>query len=334
MTVSFQFAHPWFLLLLLLLPVMAWWKGRRGQPLALRLPSIDDAVKVGARSHSRAGAWLFLLSLLSVALLVVALARPRRVRGTSDVESQGIDIILTIDVSGSMEALDFKLQGKQANRLEVVKDVVAKFVVQRPDDRIGMVAFAGRPYLAAPLTNDEDWIAKRLQDVKIGQVEDGTAIGSAIVSSVDHLRDSEAKSKIVILLTDGVNTSGSINPLTATEAAKALGIKIYTIGSGTNGEAPYPVRTMYGTQMQRLKVEIDEKTLGEIAEKTGGTYFRATDTDSLENIYEVINQLETTARKEKKFEDYDEWFAVALWPGLGLLLIEWLLRHTRYRRLP
>lgn len=334
MTVSFQFAHPWFLLLLLLLPVMAWWKGRRGQSLALRLPSIDDAVKVGARSHSRAGAWLLLLSLLSFALLVVALARPRRVRGTSDVESQGIDIILTIDVSGSMEAMDFKLEGKQANRLEVVKDVVAKFVVQRPDDRIGMVAFAGRPYLAAPLTNDEEWIAKRLQDVKIGQVEDGTAIGSAIVSSVDHLRESEAKSKVVILLTDGVNTSGSINPLTATEAAKALGIKIYTIGAGTNGEAPYPVRTMFGTQMQMVKVEIDEKTLGEIAEKTGGKYFRATDTDSLENIYEVINQLETTSRKEKKYEDYDEWFAVALWPGLGLLLIEWLLRHTRYRRLP
>jgi len=334
MTVSFQFAHPWFLLLLLLLPLMAWWKGRRGQPLALRLPSIDDAVQVGARSHSRAGAWLFLLSLLSLALLVVALARPRRVKGTSDVESQGIDIILTIDVSGSMEALDFKLQGKEANRLEVVKDVVAKFVVQRPDDRIGMVAFAGRPYLAAPLTHDEGWIAKRLQNVKIGQVEDGTAIGSAIVSSVDHLRDSEAKSKIVILLTDGVNTSGSINPLTATEAAKALGIKIYTIGAGTNGEAPYPVRTMFGTQTQMVKVEIDEKTLGEIAEKTGGKYFRATDTDSLEKIYEVINQLETTARKEKKYEDYDEWFAVALWPGLGLLLIEWLLRHTRYRRLP
>jgi len=165
-------------------------------------------------------------------------------------------------------------------------------------------------------------------------VEDGTAIGSAIVSSVDHLRDSEAKSKIVILLTDGVNTSGSINPLTATEAAKALGIKIYTIGAGTNGEAPYPVRTMFGTQTQMVKVEIDEKTLGEIAEKTGGKYFRATDTDSLEKIYEVINQLETTARKEKKYEDYDEWFAVALWPGMGLLLIEWLLRHTRYRRLP
>jgi Ca-activated chloride channel family protein len=334
MTTSFQFAHPWFLLLLLLLPVMAFWKGRRGQPLALRLPSIDDAVQVGARSHSRAGAWLAALGLLSFALLVIALARPRLVKGTTDIESNGIDIILALDVSGSMEAMDFTLNGKQSNRLEVVKDVVAKFVVQRLDDRIGMVAFAGRPYLAAPLTNDQEWIAKRLQDVRIGQVEDGTAIGSAIVSSVDHLRDSDAKSKVVILLTDGVNTSGSINPLTASEAAKALGIKVYTIGAGTNGEAPYPVRGFFGTQMQMVKVEIDEKTLGAIADATGGKYFRATDTDSLEKIYEVINQLETTSRKEKKYEDYDEWFAIALWPGLGLLLIEWLLRHTRYRRLP
>lgn len=334
MTTSFQFAHPWFLLLLLLLPVMAFWKGRRGQPLALRLPSIDDAVQVGARSHSREGAWLAALGLLSFALLVIALARPRLVKGTTDIESNGIDIILALDVSGSMEAMDFTLNGKQSNRLEVVKDVVAKFVVQRLDDRIGMVAFAGRPYLAAPLTNDQEWIAKRLQDVRIGQVEDGTAIGSAIVSSVDHLRDSDAKSKVVILLTDGVNTSGSINPLTASEAAKALGIKVYTIGAGTNGEAPYPVRGFFGTQMQMVKVEIDEKTLGAIADATGGKYFRATDTDSLEKIYEVINQLETTSRKEKKYEDYDEWFAIALWPGLGLLLIEWLLRHTRYRRLP
>jgi Ca-activated chloride channel family protein len=334
MTTSFQFGHPWFLLLLLLLPVMAFWKGRRGQPLALRLPSIDDAVQVGARSHSRAGGWLAALGLLSFALLVLALARPRLVKGTTDIESNGIDIILTLDVSGSMEAMDFTLNGKQSNRLEVVKDVVAKFVVQRPDDRIGMVAFAGRPYLAAPLTNDQEWIAKRIQDVRIGQVEDGTAIGSAIVSSVDHLRDSDAKSKVVILLTDGVNTSGSVNPITASEAAKALGIKVYTIGAGTNGEAPYPVRGFFGTQMQMVKVEIDEKTLTQIADATGGRYFRATDTDSLEKIYEVINQLETTSRKEKKYEDYDEWFAVALWPGLGLLLIEWLLRHTRYRRLP
>lgn len=334
MSVSYQFAYPWFLLLLLLLPVLAWWKGKHGPAVALRLPSIDDAVKVGARSRASAGRFLTTLGLLAFSLLVIALARPRKVKGTSDLQTNGIDIILTIDVSGSMEALDFKLHGKQANRLEVVKDVVAKFVVQRPDDRIGMVAFAGRPYLAAPLTHDQAWIATRLQDVQIGQVEDGTAIGSAIVSSVDHLRDSDAKSKVIILLTDGVNTSGSINPLTATEAAKALGVKIYTIGAGTNGEAPYPVRSMFGTQMQMIKVEIDEKTLGEIASMTGGKYFRATDADSLGDIYATINQLETTPRQEKKYEDYDEWFAIALWPGLGLLLLEWILRHTRFRRLP
>jgi Ca-activated chloride channel homolog len=334
MSVSYQFAYPWFLLLLLLLPLMAWWKGKQGQAAALRLPSIDDAIKVGARSQSRAGRFLATLGMLAFSLFVIALARPRKVKGTSDLETNGIDIILTLDVSGSMEALDFRLQGKQANRLEVVKDVVAKFVAQRTDDRIGMVAFAGRPYLAAPLTHDQQWIAKRLQDVQIGQVEDGTAIGSAIVSSTDHLRDSEAKSKIIILLTDGVNTSGSINPLTAAEAAKALGVKIYTIGAGTNGEAPYPVRSIFGTQMQMMKVEIDEKTLEEIATMTGGQYFRATDSDSLEKIYATINQLETTARKEKKYEDYEEWFAIALWPGLGIFLLEWILRHTRYRRLP
>ncbi|MFM2171809.1 MAG: hypothetical protein RI957_2038 [Verrucomicrobiota bacterium] len=334
MNVSYQFAYPWFLLLLLLLPVLAWWKGKHGSMMSLRLPSIDDAIKAGIPSRTRPGRLLVTLGLCSFSLLVIALARPRKVKGTNDLETNGIDIILTIDVSGSMEALDFTLRGKQSNRLEVVKDVVAKFVAQRPDDRIGLVAFAGRPYLAAPLTHDEQWIAQRLQDIQIGQVEDGTAIGSAIVSSVDHLRQSDAKSKVVILLTDGVNTSGSINPLTAAEAAKALGIKVYTIGAGTNGEAPYPVRGIFGTQLQMVKVEIDEKTLGGIAEMTGGKYFRATDSDSLEKIYAMINQLETTARKEKKYEDYEEWFAFALWPGLGLVLLQWILNHTRYRRLP
>jgi Ca-activated chloride channel family protein len=277
---------------------------------------------------------LLSLGLLALTLLIVALARPLLVKGTTEVESNGIDIILTLDVSSSMEALDFTLHGKQVNRLEVVKDVVGKFAISRPDDRLGMVAFAGRPYLAAPLTDDENWIVSRLRDVEIGQVEDGTAIGSAIASSVDHLGKSEAKSKIVILLTDGVNTSGSVNPLTAAEAAKALGIKIYTIGAGTNGEAPYPVRGLFGTQMQKMKVEIDEKTLTAIADSTGGKYFRATDTDSLEKIYAVINQLETTERKIKKYENYEELFFYFLYPALLLLLVEWILRHTRFRRLP
>ncbi len=334
MTSSLQFAYPWVLSLLALVPLMAWWKGRYGRPVALRMPSTDDAINVGARSRSRVGGILLSLSLLALSLLITGLARPRLVKGSTEVESSGIDIILTLDVSGSMEALDFTLNGKQANRLEVVKDVVGKFAISRPDDRLGMVAFAGRPYLAAPLTHDENWIVSRLRDVEIGQVEDGTAIGSAIASSVDHLGKSDAKSKIIILLTDGVNTSGSVNPLTAAEAAKALGIKIYTIGAGTNGEAPYPVRGFFGTQMQMVKVEIDEKTLTAIADSTGGKYFRATDTDSLEKIYAVINQLETTERKLKKYENFEELFFYFLSPALLLLLVEWILRHTRFRRLP
>ncbi|MCF7674226.1 MAG: VWA domain-containing protein [Akkermansiaceae bacterium] len=335
MTGQFQLAHPWCLLLLLLLPVMALWKGRWGRPIAVRMPSTDDAIEVGARSRSRAGALLATLGLLAFTLLIIALARPRLASGSSDVESKGIDIMLALDVSGSMEALDFKLNGKQANRLEVVKDVVGKFAMQRPNDRIGMVAFAGRPYLAAPLTHDQEWIVKRLKDVQIGQVEDGTAIGSAIASAVDHLRDSDAKSRIAILLTDGVNNRGSVNPLTAAEAAKALGIRIYTIGAGTNGEAPYPVPGLFGrTQIRMMKVEIDEKVLGEIADATGGKYYRATDTESLEHIYDEINRLETTPRKLTKYENYQELFLWFLLPGVLLLLLEWLLSQTRFRRLP
>ncbi len=335
MTASFEFLHPECLLMLLLLPVLAIWKGRWGRPVAIRMPSTDDAIHVGAKTRSKAGRLMAFLGLFSLALLIVALARPRHGKGSSEIESSGIDIILTLDVSGSMEALDFQLDGKPANRLEVVKNVVGKFVGQRPNDKLGMVAFAGRPYLVSPLTLDHEFLGKRLADVKMGQVEDGTAIGSAIASSVDHLKDSEAKSRIIILLTDGVNNAGSVNPLTAAEAAKALNIKIYAIGAGTMGEAPVPVRDAFGrTHLQKMKVEIDEKMLAEVATSTGGQSFRATDTDSLENIYESINQLEKTTRKLKKYQQYDELFLWFLVPGLALLLLEAVLSQTRFRRLP
>jgi Ca-activated chloride channel family protein len=335
MTDGFQFAHPELLFLLLLLPVLAIWRGRWGRPVAIRMPSTDDAIHVGAKTRSKTGGFLMFLGLLSFALLVLALARPRHGKGSTDIESSGIDIMLTLDVSESMAALDFKVDGKQVNRLDAVKDVVGKFAGQRPNDKLGMVAFAGRPYLVSPLTMDHEFLGKRLKDVKMGQVEGGTAIGSAIVSSVDHLRDSTAKSKIVILLTDGVNNAGSANPLTATEAAKALGIKIYTIGAGTQGEAPFPVQDGFGrVHMQMVPVEIDEEMLGEVAKATGGQYFRATDTNSLEKIYDSINQLEKTTRKLKKYQQYDELFLWFLVPGLGLLLLELVLAQTRFRRLP
>jgi len=335
MTESFEFLHPQFLLLLLLLPVLAIWKGRWGRPVALRMPSTDDAISVGARPRSKIGGFLAFIGLLAFALLIVALARPRLGRGSSDIEASGIDIVLVLDVSGSMEALDFKLEGKQVNRLEVVKDVVGKFIGERPNDKLGMVAFAGRPYLVSPLTLDHEFLAKRLDSLQMGQVEDGTAIGSAIASSVDHLRNSDAKSRIVILLTDGVNNAGAVNPLTAAEAAKTLGIKIYTIGAGTHGEAPVPVRDGFGrTHLQTMKVEIDEEMLRSVASATGGQSYRATDTDSLEEIYASINQLEKSTRKLKKYQQYEELYLWFIVPGLGILLLEMVLRQTRFRRLP
>jgi Ca-activated chloride channel family protein len=335
MTESFQFVHPELLLLLLVLPLLAVWRGRRGDPVAVRMPSTDDARLVGARPRSRIGGFLAFLGLLALGLLILALARPRHGKGSNDIEASGIDIMLALDVSGSMEAMDFKLKGEPVNRIEVVKDVVGKFVGQRPNDRIGMLAFAGRPYLVTPLTLDHEFVAKRLQDVKLGQVEDGTAIGSAIASAVSHLRDSTAKSRIIILLTDGVNNAGAVNPLTAAEASKALGIKIYTIGAGTRGDAPVPVRDAFGgVHLQTMKVEIDEEMLRQVSAATGGQSFRATDTGSLGKIYESINQLETTTRKLKKYQHYDELYLYFLIPGLGLLLLEMILSQTRFRRLP
>ena len=335
MTESFQWVHPQALLLLLCLPLLALWKGRRGKPVAVRMPSTLDAIHVGARPRSKAGGFLAFLGLLAIALLIVALARPRHGKGTTDIEASGIDIIVALDVSGSMEALDFKLEGKPANRLAVVKKVVGQFINERPNDRIGMLAFAGRPYLVSPLTLDQAFLGKRLDEVKLGQVEDGTAIGSAIASAVSHLRDSKAKSRIIILLTDGVNNAGAVNPLTAAEAAKALGIKIYTIGAGTRGDAPIPVRDAFGrTRLQTIRVEIDEEMLGQVATATGAQAFRATDTDSLRNIYDAINKLETTTRKLKQYQKYDELYLYFLVPGLCLLLLELILNQTRFRRLP
>lgn len=332
---SFQFVHPEFLFLLLSLPVLAVWKGRWGRPVAVKMPSTIDAVSVGARPRSKAGGFLAFFGLLSFALLMIALARPRLGKGSTDIEASGIDIMLTLDVSGSMEALDFQMDGKPVNRLEVVKNVVGKFINQRPSDKLGMVAFAGRPYLVSPLTLDHDFLSKRLAEVKMGQVEDGTAIGSAIASSVSHLRDSTAKSRIIIILTDGVNNAGAVNPLTAAEAAKALGIKVYAIGAGIRGEAPVPVRDGFGQmRLQTMKVEIDEEMLREVATATGGQSFRATDTDSLEKIYESINQLEKSPRKLKKYQQYDELYLYFVIPGLCLLLLELFLTQTRFRRLP
>jgi Ca-activated chloride channel family protein len=267
--------------------------------------------------------------------MVVGLARPQFGHGRTEVQASGIDIMLALDVSGSMQALDFKVDGQPVNRVDVVKSIVAKFIEDRPNDRIGIVAFAGAPYLVSPLTLDHDWLEQNLSRVQTAGVEDGTAIGSAIATCVNRLRDTPAKSKIVVLLTDGVNNSGRISPIAAAEAAKALGVKVYTIAVGVRGDAPVPVKDQFGnTQIVMSKVDVDEDTLQKIATETSGRFYRATDTESLKHIYAEINGLEKSKETIHKFERYQDLFAWALLPALGVLGLAVGLEQTRYRRLP
>jgi Ca-activated chloride channel homolog len=331
----FHFDHPEILWLLALLPLLAFLRGRKGTAVAIRYSSAQTAKAISSARKSRAGRWLGTLRILALSALVVALAQPQMVHGTSEVDASGIDIILAVDVSGSMEALDFTINNEPANRVEVVKGVVSQFIEERPNDRIGLVAFAGRPYMVSPLTLDHHWLQRRLQTIHPGMVEDGTAIGSALGTSVNRLRDQKAKSRIVILLTDGMNNAGKILPATAAEAAETLGIKIYTIGAGSRGEVPVPITDQFGNRkIVRAKVDIDEETLKRVAQMTGAQYYRATDTDSLERIYSDINKLETTTRKIKKFEHRNEMFLWAALAALLLMGIELALNQTRFRRLP
>jgi Ca-activated chloride channel homolog len=268
--------------------------------------------------------------------MIVGLARPQRAHSRTEVTANGIDIVLGLDVSGSMQALDFLVDNRRVNRIEVVKSVVSKFIEERPSDRIGLIAFAAAPYLVSPLTLDHDWLQQNLERVSTAvAADDGTAIGSAIAAGVNRLRTTAAKSKVMILLTDGMNNTGKISPVAAAEAAKALGVKIYTIGVGVRGMAPIPVRDEAGhVHLIMDKVDVDEKTLETVANMTGGTFYRATDTDSLQKIYEQINRLEKTAQTVQKFEHSDELYSWALIPSLTILGFGLLLQHTRFRRLP
>ena len=330
-----RFLQPEWLWLLTLLPLALLWRGRRGAVAAVQYSNVNLARQVARQTRSRAGRWVWLLPILAGALMVVGLSRPQFGHGRTEAQASGIDVVLALDVSGSMQALDFKLDGQPANRIDVVKSVVAKFIQERPNDRIGLVAFAGAPYLVSPLTLDHDWLQQNLGRVQVAGVEDGTAIGSAIATCVNRLRSTPAKSKVVVLLTDGMNNTGKISPAAAAEAAKALDVKVYTIAAGVRGEAPVPVKDNFGnTQLVMAKVDVDEDTLQKIATETGGKFYRATDTDSLKHIYAEINRLETTTQTVRKFERYQELFAWALFPALGVLGLAVGLEQTRYRRLP
>jgi Ca-activated chloride channel family protein len=330
-----RFLQPEWLWLLALLPAVLLLRGRSGAVAAIEYSDVGIARKVARAARSRVGRWVWLLPILAAALMIVGLARPIIGHGRTLITANGIDIVLGLDVSGSMQALDFKLADRRVNRIEVVKSVVSKFVDERPDDRIGLIAFAGKPYLVSPLTLDHDWLQQNLERITVAGADDGTAIGSAIAAGVNRLRGTAAKSKVIILLTDGMNNTGKISPMAAAEAAKAMGVKVYTIGVGVRGEAPIPVKDQFGnSRLMMAKVDVDEKTLQAVAAETGGMFYRATDTDSLQKIYEQINALEKTAQTAQRFEHTEELFRWALFPAVALLGLGFGLEHTRYRRLP
>ena len=329
------FAYPKLLWLLCVLPVLVIVRARRGPRAAVRYASTDLVREVGRSTRSRLGGIVPYLRIPALALMIVALARPQVNHVSSSVKASGVDIMLALDVSGSMASLDLTLDGKPADRLSVVKSVVAKFIDQRPNDRIGMIAFAGVPFLVSPLTLEHDWLQRNLSRVELGTIEDGTAIGSALTSAVNRLRTSDARSKLVVLLTDGQNNSGKVQPALAAEAAAALGIKVYTIGVGVTGKAPMPVTDDNGHRhIVMTDADVDEKTLSMIADKTGGAFFRATDTQSLNEIYARIDSLEKTTREVSRYERHDEKFAWALLPGLALLAAELGFATTWLRRVP
>ncbi|HTV95173.1 MAG TPA: VWA domain-containing protein [Steroidobacteraceae bacterium] len=330
-----RFLQPEWLWGLALLPLVWLYRGRRGPVAAIEYSDVSLVRALGRRSRSRIGRWAALLPVIAAALMIVGLARPQRMHSRTEVTVNGIDIVLALDVSGSMQALDFAIDNRRVNRIEVVKSVVSKFIEERPDDRIGLIAFAGAPYLISPITLDHDWLEQNLDRVIVGAGDDGTAIGEGIAASLNRLRMTAGKSKVVILLTDGMNNTGKISPFAAAEAARALGVKVYTIGVGARGEAPILVKDAAGRpHLIMAKVDVDEKTLQAIAEETGGRFYRATDTDSLQKIYEQINGYEKSARTVQKFEHAEELYPWALMPALAILGLASILQHTLLRRLP
>jgi Ca-activated chloride channel family protein len=330
-----RFLQPEWFWAFAALPLIILWRGRRGPVAAVEYSDVSIARDVARRTRSRVGGVVWLLPIVAAALMVVGLARPQRTHSRTEVTANGIDIVLGLDVSGSMQALDFTVDNYRVNRIAVVKSVVSKFIDERPNDRIGLIAFAAAPYIVSPLTLDHDWLLQNLERINVGIGDDGTAIGSAIAAAVNHLRTTTAKSKVVILLTDGVNNSGKISPLAAAEAARALGVRVYTIGVGVRGKAPIPVRDEAGrVHVIMANVDVDEKTLQAVANETGGQFYRATDTNSLQKIYEQINRYETSAQTIQKFEHVEELYKWPLYPSLGFLGLGVLLQQTRFRRLP
>lgn len=327
---NIKFTQQWFFLLFAIIPVMVYWYyAKNDQRLGAIL--ISDASAPGLSSWKTVLRHIpFIVRLLAVSAIILALARPQLIYQEENAEGEGVDIILCIDVSGSMTTTDF-----QPNRLEAAKNVAIDFVNKRLTDRIGVVIFSGESFTQCPLTTDHEVLIEQIKYIHNGQLTaDGTAIGSGLATSVDRLRSSKSKSKVVILLTDGENNGGLIDPKTAKEIAKAFSVKVYTIGVGTEGEVQQPTQTPLGIVMKTVKVAIDEKLLKEIADETGGKYFRAKDNENLAGIYTEINNLEKSKVEIRKKTIRVDRFYPFLFAALGLLFLELLFRYTLFKKFP
>ena len=326
-----EFAYPGFLYLFLLIPVMFFvqWRLKTKRRTDIRISDFSALANYTPSFRQRIG-WLPLVCrFLAVALIIVALARPRSSSKGTNVTSEGIAIVLAMDVSSSMLAEDLR-----PNRIEASKRVASQFIEGRPTDLIGLVIFSGESFTQCPITSDHAVLLNLMGDIKSGILEDGTALGEGLATAIARIKDSKAKSKVIILLTDGVNNSGSIAPLTAGEIAKTFGIRVYTIGVGKNGTAPYPFKTPFGIQYQNVEVQIDEQILQQISDATDGKYFRATDNSKLKEIYAEIDKMEKTKVEVTEFRRYtEEFFPFALW-ALAFFIAEITLRFTLLRSLP
>jgi Ca-activated chloride channel homolog len=324
-------AKPWFLLLLVFVPAMVVWYilKRNTTTTSIGYSDISGMQNVRPTFRQRMMHLPFILRMLIVCLLVFILARPQKSFDKSDIRVEGIDILMALDISGSMLAEDFK-----PNRLDASKEVAMQFIDGRPNDRIGLVIFSAEAFMQCPLTVDHKVLKSFFSEVQSGMITDGTAIGDGLGLSVAHIKKSTAISKVIILLTDGINNTGSLDPLTAAEIAKKFGIRVYTIGVGTMGKAPYPFQTAFGIQYQNIDVQIDEALLQQVAEATGGKYFRATNKQKLQEIYGQIDKMEKSKIDVTRYNNrHDEYFLFML-IALGLLLIEILLRYTVFKKIP
>ncbi len=328
---NIEFAQSYFLYLLLIIPVLIVWywfkHNKRKADIQFSSTEVFENTKKSAKQYLYHS--LFVLRILIITLLIIAFARPQTTSSRQDITIEGIDIVMALDVSGSMLAQDLK-----PDRLEAAKDVASDFFDGRPNDRIGLVIFSGETFTQCPLTTDHRVIKNLFKDIKSGMIEDGTAIGDGLATAVNRLKDSKAISKVIILLTDGVNNAGSLDPLSAAEIAKIYGVRIYTIGVGSMGTAPYPVQTPYGLRYQDMEVKIDEDLLKGVADMTDGKYFRATSNKKLKAIYEEIDKMEKSKIDVTEFRKKKEEFLPLAFIALGLFILEILLRNTIFRTLP